>query len=204
MSDSRNAIPDQRDRLHLRIRRCADVSFRLLLLAITDEHSSYANRAQGGATQDNSEPRQAAESSIFRHAASAIQRKIASILSAYDDLIENNTRRIAILEADGPGDLSGVVRGVPLPRPREGQARGFAAGEDSRGVEVPNESPMSCDSLDEASTARHEMNRAFRTVRDPSFRQERSKEARCSCGSMSNVQRSRALRANCGSRYTVA
>ena len=26
------------------------------------------------------------------------QRKIASILSAYDDLIENNTRRIAILE----------------------------------------------------------------------------------------------------------
>lgn len=29
----------------------------------------------------------------------SIQRKIASILSAYDDLIENNTRRIAILEA---------------------------------------------------------------------------------------------------------
>ena len=29
----------------------------------------------------------------------ATQRKIASILSAYDDLIENNTRRIAILEA---------------------------------------------------------------------------------------------------------
>jgi type I restriction enzyme S subunit len=29
----------------------------------------------------------------------AIQRKIASILSAYDDLIENNNRRIAILEA---------------------------------------------------------------------------------------------------------
>ncbi len=28
----------------------------------------------------------------------ALQRKIASILSAYDDLIENNTRRIAILE----------------------------------------------------------------------------------------------------------
>ena len=28
-----------------------------------------------------------------------VQRKIASILSAYDDLIENNTRRMAILEA---------------------------------------------------------------------------------------------------------
>jgi len=28
----------------------------------------------------------------------AVQRRIASILSAYDDLIENNTRRIAILE----------------------------------------------------------------------------------------------------------
>ncbi len=27
-----------------------------------------------------------------------MQRRIASILSAYDDLIENNTRRIAILE----------------------------------------------------------------------------------------------------------
>ncbi len=28
----------------------------------------------------------------------AVQRKIAAILSAYDDLIENNTRRIKILE----------------------------------------------------------------------------------------------------------
>jgi type I restriction enzyme, S subunit len=34
----------------------------------------------------------------FRIPPIAIQRRIASILSAYDDLIENNTRRIAILE----------------------------------------------------------------------------------------------------------
>jgi len=34
----------------------------------------------------------------LRIPSSPLQRKIASILSAYDDLIENNTRRIAILE----------------------------------------------------------------------------------------------------------
>ncbi len=34
----------------------------------------------------------------IRFPALAIQRRIASVLSAYDDLIENNTRRIAILE----------------------------------------------------------------------------------------------------------
>ena len=36
-----------------------------------------------------------------------VQRKIASILSAYDDLIENNTRRIAIFGRDGSGHLPG-------------------------------------------------------------------------------------------------
>ena len=35
---------------------------------------------------------------VYRYPPLQTQRKIASILSAYDDLIENNTRRIAILE----------------------------------------------------------------------------------------------------------
>ena len=37
------------------------------------------------------------------------QRRIAGILSAYDELIENNERRIRILEDDSPRALSGVV-----------------------------------------------------------------------------------------------
>ena len=48
-----------------------------------------------------------------------VQRRIAGILSAYDELIENSQRRIQILEADGPRPLPRVVRRVPLPRPRE-------------------------------------------------------------------------------------
>ena len=46
-----------------------------------------------------------------------IQKRIATILSAYDDLIEKNLRRIKILEEDGPEPLPRVVRQVPLSRP---------------------------------------------------------------------------------------
>ena len=45
------------------------------------------------------------------------QLRIADILSAYDDLIENNRRRIALLEQAARGDLPGVVRPAPLSRP---------------------------------------------------------------------------------------
>jgi type I restriction enzyme S subunit len=44
------------------------------------------------------------------------QHRIADILSAYDDLIENNRRRIQLLEAAAA--VPGVVRLPPLPGPR--------------------------------------------------------------------------------------
>jgi type I restriction enzyme S subunit len=54
--------------------------------------------AQGGATRE-ALTKSKIESFEIPLPCLATQRKIASILSAYDDLIENNTRRIAILEA---------------------------------------------------------------------------------------------------------
>ena len=45
----------------------------------------------------------------------AIQQCIASILSVYDDLIENNTRRIAILEEMARRIYEEVVRSLPVP-----------------------------------------------------------------------------------------
>ena len=51
----------------------------------------------------------------------AVQKKIADILSAYDDLIENNRRRIALLEEAGSAALPRVVRSLPLPWSRTHQ-----------------------------------------------------------------------------------
>ena len=51
-----------------------------------------------GTTQDNLSLDKLLSFEIFTPSL-PIQRKIAAILSAYDDLIENNTRRIALLEA---------------------------------------------------------------------------------------------------------
>ena len=47
------------------------------------------------------------------------QQRIACILSAYDELIENNQRRIRILETMAARALPRVVRRVPVPGPRE-------------------------------------------------------------------------------------
>jgi len=46
-----------------------------------------------------------------------IQRRIAGILTAYDDLIENSQRRIKILEEIAPPALPRLVRPLPLSRP---------------------------------------------------------------------------------------
>jgi type I restriction enzyme S subunit len=63
-----------------------------------------------------------------------VQRKIASVLGAYDDLIENNRRRIQILERMAQR-LPGVVRPLPLPRPRQSQTRRLPARPHPAGVE---------------------------------------------------------------------
>lgn len=71
-----------------------EVSLRFLYYMLIDAN---LNRHAGGAaqpllTQSRLKPLE------FNVPSLVVQRRIASILSAYDDLIENNTRRIAILE----------------------------------------------------------------------------------------------------------
>ena len=53
--------------------------------------------AQGAANQANISPTDV-EGIIVKLPTVATQRKIASILSAYDDLIENNLKRIKLLD----------------------------------------------------------------------------------------------------------
>ena len=62
-----------------------------------DTRHQIAAMAHGAASQANVSPSQV-ESLKIRLPPFHVQRQIASILSAYDDLIENSTRRIAILE----------------------------------------------------------------------------------------------------------
>ena len=64
------------------------------------------------------------------------QAKIASILSAYDDLIENNTRRIAILEEMAQAIYREWFVEFRFPGHEKRQTREFAAWKDSRGVET--------------------------------------------------------------------
>ena len=47
---------------------------------------------------------------------------IVEMLSAYDDLIENNRRRIALTGGGGSAALPRVVRPLPLPGPRTRQS----------------------------------------------------------------------------------
>jgi type I restriction enzyme S subunit len=58
---------------------------------------SFVNKVKGGAAQPQANAPLLKEFSFNLPPLNA-QRKIAGVLSAYDDLIENNTRRIAILE----------------------------------------------------------------------------------------------------------
>ncbi|SEL45114.1 restriction endonuclease subunit S [Halomonas daqiaonensis] len=60
-------------------------------------YKKFIKRNVGGAAQPNANA-QVLGSFPFKLPPLDIQKKIASILSAYDDLIENNTRRIEILE----------------------------------------------------------------------------------------------------------
>lgn len=71
---------------------------RFLLYAFQEQHLQSQIRAFGsGATVEHMRVPDAKRLQV-RLPPLPIQRRIASILSAYDDLIENNTRRIAILE----------------------------------------------------------------------------------------------------------
>ena len=75
------------------------VDRKFLFYLLRSEHfkSYIINTAQGAASQA-AITLESLKAYSFRLPPFPTQRKIASILSAYDDLIENNTRRIAILE----------------------------------------------------------------------------------------------------------
>ena len=60
-------------------------------------YKRYVKSQVGGAAQPNVNAK-ALGRFVFKLPPRSIQRRIASILSAYDDLIENNRRRIALLE----------------------------------------------------------------------------------------------------------
>lgn len=75
-----------------------DAGFLFYLLCTADKRREIALKAHGAANQANVSPSQVESIEVSLPNKVCIQEKIASILSAYDDLIENNTRRIAILE----------------------------------------------------------------------------------------------------------
>ena len=66
-------------------------------LVESDVYKQYVKSQVGGAAQPNANARVLGRFS-FALPSRRIQRRIADILSAYDDLIENNRRRIALLE----------------------------------------------------------------------------------------------------------
>lgn len=82
----------------VRIRLKSDVCSRYVGLIIeSSKYKDFVKSYMGGAAQPNANAR-VLTSFEFLLPPLPTQRKIASILSAYDDLIENNTRRIKILE----------------------------------------------------------------------------------------------------------
>ncbi len=74
-----------------------DALFLLYMLTSEENSRTIALMAQGAASQANISPSQV-ESLKIPIPDVVVQRKIAAILSAYDDLIDNNNRRIKILE----------------------------------------------------------------------------------------------------------
>lgn len=82
----------------VRLRMHADVDDAFVGAVVeSSDYKRFIAANAGGAAQPNANA-QVLTSFVFDLPALSEQRRIASILSAYDDLIENNTRRIAILE----------------------------------------------------------------------------------------------------------
>lgn len=82
--------------VRLKIKSGFDSSF-IGSVVESNDYKQFIMRNIGGAAQPNANA-QVLTSYKIKVPPLPIQRRIASILSAYDDLIENNTRRIAILE----------------------------------------------------------------------------------------------------------
>ena len=81
----------------IRNNNVTDSQFLFYVLRDPKRMREIATMAHGAASQANVSPRQVESLNVYIPPV-AVQRKIGNILSAYDDLIENNTRRIKILE----------------------------------------------------------------------------------------------------------
>ena len=84
-------------KIFLREKDSADLNYLYYVLSSPKFRNAVAMLANGAASQANVSPTQA-ESLKIPLPDLPTQRRIAGILSAYDDLIENNLRRIRILE----------------------------------------------------------------------------------------------------------
>ena len=73
--------------------------------------TKIANKAQGAANQANISPGDVEEVEIYLPPLPT-QRRIASILSAYDDLIENNLKRIKLLEEKAQLHYKELMQGI--------------------------------------------------------------------------------------------
>src|SRR5439155_6397248 len=67
------------------------------ILVESNNYKSYINTIAGGSAQPNANAKDLA-SFPFYLPRLPVQQKIAAVLSAYDELIESNRRRIALLE----------------------------------------------------------------------------------------------------------
>ena len=82
----------------VRVKLKDDVSKKFVgLLVESNNYKNYIDTIAGGAAQPNANA-QDLSSYPFYLPPKPIQEKISAILSAYDDLIENNRRRIVLLE----------------------------------------------------------------------------------------------------------
>lgn len=82
--------------IRVKIRR--DVSKKFVgIIVESDIYKNYISTIAGGAAQPNANARDLCSFPFFLPPLS-IQQKIAAILSSYDELIENNKRRVALLE----------------------------------------------------------------------------------------------------------
>jgi type I restriction enzyme, S subunit len=82
----------------VRVKLKDDVSKKFVgLLVESNNYKNYINTIAGGSAQPNANAKDLS-SYPFYLPPNPIQKKLAAILSAYDDLIENNQRRIALLE----------------------------------------------------------------------------------------------------------
>ncbi|MCU0440347.1 MAG: restriction endonuclease subunit S [Raineya sp.] len=99
--------------------------------------TKIANKAQGAANQANISPGDV-EGVEINLPPLPTQRKIASILSAYDDLIENNLKRIKLLEEKARIEYKSIQKNEKLEFRKAVDVLQFSTGKLNSNAAVPN------------------------------------------------------------------